>query len=159
MIKFRYNKTGRSYRVRLDMQKNNRDLVLMKFDTGASDTIITTGALGLDDIQADMLLKSIKDRKLRGNEFTSASNGKFIGYPCYCDDLKIGDIQIKRFYYYIVFNDKPKALLGDDFISCCTFSHGFKSDIVVTAFHSEEYERQGISNAEHMDVFEVLSKG
>lgn len=157
MIKFRYNKASRSYIVRLDMQKNDKDLVLMKFDTGASDTIITTGALGLDSIQADILLRSIQDGKLKGNEFSSASGDSFIGYPCYCDNLKIGDVQIKRFHYYIVFNDKPKALLGDDFISCCTFNHGFKSDIVVTAFNSEEYGRQCVSDAKRVDVFEILS--
>lgn len=68
MIKFRYNKASRSYRVCLDMQKNNKDLVLMKFDTGASDTIITTGALGLSILQTDMLLNSIRNRKIKDIE-------------------------------------------------------------------------------------------
>lgn len=158
MIHFRYNKLTRSYRTSLDMQKTNKDFVSMKFDTGASDTIVTTGALGLDHIQAEMLLKAVQNRNLEGNVFTSASGNYFTGYPCFCDDLKIGDVLVKRFYYYIVFNDKPKALLGDDFISCCTFSHSFKSDIVVTAFHFGEYGRQRESKAKNnIDVFEILS--
>lgn len=159
MINFYYNKLTRSYRSFVDLQKNDKDFVSMKFDTGASDTIITTGALGLDSIQADILLKSIQTGKLTENKFTSASGDNFTGYPCYCDNLKIGDVQVGRFYYYIVFNDKPKALLGDDFISCCTFNHGFKGDIVVTAFNFEEYERQCVSNAKSVDVFEVLYQG
>lgn len=101
MINFWYNKLTRSYRAFVDMQKNDKDFVSIKFDTGATDTIITTGALGIDDIQSVILLKSIQDRKLKKNKFTSASNDSFIGYPCYCDDLKIGDVQLKRFYYYI----------------------------------------------------------
>ena len=143
----------------MDIQKNDKDFVSIKFDTGATDTIITTGALGLDDIQSAVLLKSIENRNIKKNRFTSASNDSFVGYSCYCDDLKIGDVELKRFYYYIVFNDKPKALLGDDFISCCIFSHGYKSDIVVTSFNFKEYERQCISIENSVDIFEVLNQG
>lgn len=156
MIRFRYNKTSRSYRVRMDLQKNDKDLILMKFDTGASDTIITTGALGISKVQEDALLKSIQNEKLEANEFTSVSGNHFTGYPCYCDDLRIGDVQVRRFYYYIVFGDIPKALLGDDFISCCTFSHSYKNDIVVTGFNSEEYRKQRAASARHIDIFEAL---
>lgn len=157
MIHFRYNRLTRSYRTSLDIQKNEKDFVSIKFDTGATNTIITTGALGFDSVQAALLLKNIQDGKLKSNKFTSASGNTFIGYPCYCDNLKIGNIQMKRFYYYIVFHDKPKALLGDDFISCCTFSHGFKSDIIVTAFHFEEYEQQCTYDADSVDVFSIIS--
>lgn len=139
------------------MQKNDKDFVSMKFDTGASDTIITTGALGLDGIQADTLLRSIQNGKVKANQFTSASGDSFIGYPCFCDDIRIGDVRVGRFYYHVVFNDMPKALLGDDFISCCTFSHGFKGDIVVTAFQAMEYEKQCFSGVRGINVFEVLS--
>lgn len=156
MIRFRYNKLTGSYRTSLDLQKNDKDFVSIKFDTGASDTIITTSALGLDSIQTEILRKGVQTSKLKGTIFTSASGNQFIGYPCYCDDLKIGDVQIRRFYYYIVFSDMPKALLGDNFISCCTFTHSFKSDIIVTSFHSEEYHRQCENIIKNMDVFEML---
>ncbi len=73
MIRFRYNKTSRSYRVRMDLQKNDKDLILMKFDTGASDTIITTGALGISKVQEDALLKSIQNEKLEANEWVMTS--------------------------------------------------------------------------------------
>ena len=63
MINFWYNKLTRSYRAFVDMQKNDKDFVSIKFDTGATDTIITTGTLGIDDIQSAILLKSIQDRK------------------------------------------------------------------------------------------------
>lgn len=159
MIHFGYNKRTKSYRAFIDLQKMDKDFVSIKFDTGATDTIITTGALGFDDIQAVKLLKSIKGKKLKQTTFTSASNDSFTGYSCYCDDLRIGDVEIKRFYYYIVFNDKPKALLGDDFISCCIFSHGYKGDIVVTAFNYEGYEKQYISSENSMNIFEVLFQG
>lgn len=156
MIYFRYNKLTGSYRTSLDIQKNDKDFVSMKFDTGASDTIMTTGALGLDHVQEEILLKGVRVHRLKGNVFTSASGNRIIGYPCYCDDLKIGDVHVRRFYYYLVFSDTPKALLGDDFISCCTFSHSFKSDIVVTAFHAEEYDRQCEPKIKSIDVFEML---
>ena len=94
---------------------------------------------------------------MKGREFTSASSNSFLGYSCYFDGLKIGDIQIKRFYCYIAFNDTSKALLGDDFISCCIFNHGFKNDIIVTAFNFDEYEKQYLHSAGLMDIFEVFS--
>ncbi len=153
MIHFRYNKTTRSYRTSLDIQKNEKDFVSIKFDTGATNTIITTGALGFDDVQTSVLLKNIQEGRLKPKKFTSASGNTFMGYPCYCDNLKIGNVLLKRFYYYIVLHNNPKALLGDDFICCCTFSHSFKSDIIVTAFHSEEYEQQCGYHADSIDVF------
>ena len=96
MIHFRYNKLTRSYRTSLDIQKNEKDLVSIKFDTGATNTIITTGALGFDNVQTAVLLKNIQDGKSKSNKFTSASGNTFIGYPCYCDNLKIGDVQLKN---------------------------------------------------------------
>ena len=157
MIHFRYNKTTRSYRTSLDIQKNEKDFVSIKFDTGATNTIITTGALGFDDVQTSVLLKNIQEGGLKPKKFTSASGNTFMGYPCYCDNLKIGNVLLKRFYYYIVLHNNPKALLGDDFICCCTFSHSFKSDIIVTAFHSEEYEQQCGYHADSIDVFQAMS--
>ena len=73
MIHFGYNKRTKSYRAFIDLQKMDKDFVSIKFDTGATDTIITTGALGFDDIQAAKLLKSIKGKKLIQTTFTSAS--------------------------------------------------------------------------------------
>lgn len=157
MIRFRYNKLTRSYRTSLDIQKNEKDFVSIKFDTGATNTIITTGALGFNNIQTAVLLRNIQESRLKSNKFTSASGNIFTGYPCCCDNLKIGDVFLKRFYYYIVFHDSSKALLGDDFISCCTFSHSFKSDIIVTAFHTEEYEQQCGYDADSLDVFAAIS--
>ena len=40
MIHFRYNKTTRSYRTSLDIQKNEKDFVSIKFDTGATNTLL-----------------------------------------------------------------------------------------------------------------------
>ncbi len=57
----------------------------------------------------------------------------------------------------VAFNDTSKALLGDDFISCCIFNHGFKNDIIVTAFNFDEYEKQYLHSAGLMDIFEVFS--
>jgi len=100
LIHFRYNNTTRSYRTSLDIQKNEKDFVSIKFDTGATNTIITTGALGFDDVQTSVLLKNIQEGRLKPKKFTSASGNTFMGYPCYCDNLKIGNVLLKRFYYY-----------------------------------------------------------
>lgn len=59
LIRFRYNKLTRSYITSVDMLMKNKDFVSIKFDTGASNTIITTGALGLDGLQIDRLLNKI----------------------------------------------------------------------------------------------------
>lgn len=46
--------------------------------------------------------------------------------------------------------------MSDDFISCCTFSHSYKNDIVVTGFNPEEYRKQRAASARHIDIFEAL---
>ncbi len=78
MIRFRYNKLTRSYRTSLDIQKNEKDFVSIKFDTGATNTIITTGALGFNNVQTAVLLRNIQESRLKSNNFTSASGNILI---------------------------------------------------------------------------------
>ena len=68
MIHFRYNKTTRSYRTSLDIQKNEKDFVSIKFDTGATNTIITTGALGFDDVQTSVLFEEYTRGQIKTEE-------------------------------------------------------------------------------------------
>ena len=63
-----------------------------------------------------------------------------IGYLCNATDVKVNSTILKQFYYYLIFNVEHKiALLGDDFISCCTFVHSANSDIIIQAFDSDNY--------------------
>lgn len=59
-------------------------------------------------------------------------------------------------YYLILDNNLNKALLGDDFISCCTFHHQPKGDIVITAIDMDLYALSYETFADCIDISEVL---
>lgn len=138
MIRFLYSQKTKNYTGYLE----NIDIfagvkIPVKFNTGAIATIFTAKVFGLDEERVKVI---------------------FYGYPCYCDNIRLGDVILRRFYYYLVLDSsRSKALLGDDFISCCTFSHGYESDIVVTGFNMEKYGKKRVSDTMALNTFEILS--
>jgi len=114
--------------------------IKVKFDTGAAASIITSKALGIGAVQSEHIADYIDKKRITKRLFKSATDTEFCGYLCSCSDVKINGVPLKKFYFYLVLNDSVnKALLGDDFISCCTFSHQPQSDICITAIDMDSY--------------------
>jgi len=159
LIRFLYSRKTKNYTGYLENIDIYRDIKIpIKFDTGAIATIFTTKALGLNRDSEKIITDRIKQKELKKHKFMSATGHIFYGYPCFCNNVKLDDVFFKQFYYYLVLdNSISKALIGDDFISCCTFSHSFESDIVVTGFNLEKYQEKCISGANALNVFEILS--
>lgn len=64
---------------------------------------------------------------------------------------------LKRFYYYLILeNSLDKALLGDDFISCCTFNHKTKRDIIITAIDMDLYSLSYSGKINCVDIAEIV---
>lgn len=159
MIRFLYSQKTKNYTGYLESIDIFTDVKIpVKFDTGAIATIFTAKVFGLGEEGVKVIADKIEQKALMRQGFTSATGHTFYGYPCYCDNIRLDDVILRRFYYYLVLDSsRSKALLGDDFISCCTFSHGYESDIVVTGFNMEKYEKKCMSNAVALNTFEILS--
>lgn len=131
MINIKYNQKSACYIVELSGLGDR--IVTGKFDTGAVATIITTKKLGLTDKQFDLLKKHFDTMVELPKSFHSATNGEMKGYLVRARNVMLYQTCLKDFYYYLVLdNNLNKALLGDDFISCCTFNHRPQGDIVIT---------------------------
>ena len=117
-----------------------------KFDTGATSTFITVGALK-KDIEADekklqCLFENCKQNGILSNTYTSASGQDMFAVRCYAENVTLGNITLPTFYYWLspMIKNK-KLLLGDDFIRFCSFNHIPESDIVIDNFKTDEYIR------------------
>lgn len=138
MISIKYAEKEFYYTVRLSGLNDN--IITGKFDTGAVTTIITTKKLGI-------LPKS----------FYSATDGEMKGYLVKAKDVMLYNTKLKSFYYYLILdNNLNKALLGDDFISCCTFHHQPKGDIVITAIDMDLYLSSYENFVDCIDISEIL---
>lgn len=156
MINIKYNQKSACYIVEFSGLGDR--IVTGKFDTGAVATIITTRKLGLTDRQLDLLKKHFDRTVERPKSFHSATNGEMKGYLVKARDVMLYKTCLKDFYYYLVLdNNLNKALLGDDFISCCTFNHRPQGDIVITTIDTASYSAfYKADNAKCFDISEIL---
>lgn len=132
----------------------------IKFDTGAAHTVISIGKF--KGFISDKLISKAKDYLIENNyqpqKFLSATGNAFVGYPAHIDNIVIGNYKFPKFYYYIVidrlFNNKQIAILGDNFIDCCDFSHKAHGNILISGFDFDAYahESHSISTDEILDI-------
>lgn len=155
MISIKYAEKEFYYTVRLSGLNDN--IITGKFDTGAVTTIITTKKLGLADEQVESLKKHFNKLGILPKSFYSATDGEMKGYLVKAKDVMLYNTKLKSFYYYLILdNNLNKALLGDDFISCCTFHHQPKGDIVITAIDMDLYLSSYENFVDCIDISEIL---
>lgn len=78
--------------------------------------------------------------------FESASGHVMKGYWIKATDVVVDSTYIKEFYYVLLIDvEKRVALLGDDFIAGCSFTHSAGNDILITAFDAE-YQKKALGN-------------
>lgn len=156
MINIRYAEKESYYTVRLSGL--NDDIITGKFDTGAVATIITSKKLGLSDKQVEILKEYFEKAGIEAEDFYSATDGKMGGYLIRAENVMLYNTVLKNFYYYLILdNGLDKALLGDDFISCCTFSHQPKKDIIITTIDMNMYSASYGDKADCVDIAEIVS--
>ena len=80
-----------------------------------------------------------------------------MGYPVAFDKVEVNGVLFPQFYCYVVVdipqtnssqqkgsrNAKRFALLGDDFLDCCGYSHEPHSDIKIYSFDEKGYSLKG----------------
>lgn len=155
MINIRYAEKESYYTVRLSGL--NDDIITGKFDTGAVATIITSKKLGLSDDQVERLKEHFKTSGIEPENFYSATDGKMGGYLVKAENVMLYGTVLKSFYYYLILDNRlDKALLGDDFISCCTFNHKPKSDIIITTIDMDMYSSSYYGKVDCVDIAEIV---
>lgn len=127
--------------------KKEKSSMLIKFDTGAANTIISAGSFAGEVISEEELSNKImpflnKRPDLVQQNFESVSGNILTGIKAYAKNIKLGGVLIPTFYYYLVIDIGKKALLGDDFISKCDFKHSKDGDICITSFDRDAYEEE-----------------
>lgn len=155
MIKIRYAEKESYYTVRLSGL--NDDIITGKFDTGAVATIITSKKLGLSDKQVEILKDYFQKSGVEAEDYYSATDNKMDGYLVRAENVMLYSTVLKNFYYYLILdNSLDKALLGDDFISCCTFSHQPKKDIIITTIDMDMYSASYGGKTDCVDIAEIV---
>lgn len=144
----------------------NRSLSF-KFDTGATSTFITVGALRTD-IEADekelqQLFEKCKKNGILSNTYMSASGQEMFAIRCFADNVILGNITFSTFYYWLSpMIQNKKLLLGDDFVRFCSFTHAPESDIVIDDFKMDDYIRYNMRIEKTMcisqnEILEMIS--
>ena len=128
---------------------------LFKFDTGAVNTVVSIEALTAEPVDKENFISAIKDCTVK-RTFKSASGNSMEGYLVRAEHVVLSGVKFNEIYYYLIVDvDRPVCLLGDDFISKCTFVHHKDGDIEITAFDSAGYHSE-IKCLSKKDVNELL---
>lgn len=128
--------------------------VTLKFDTGADCSIITLDTLLSDrNVERSRIVDKLK-KKYAIYEFMAATGDKMHGFLTKLENVVLAGVRLREFYFYLIVDAKKKtALLGDDFISCCTFSHAADDDIIVSAFNANMYKQKAFND--YLDANEI----
>ena len=149
MIEFRYRVAGndKSYRCNLNLSKNLG--VNIKFDTGASSTVISAASLRLSNSGLSLLKEYMQSKFTVRMNFKAASGSDFDGYLCCAHNVVLGGSVIKKFYYFLTMQDRKLALLGVD------YTHGgVNGSLFITSFNQDDYF-DNLSGCRYVDSFEI----
>ena len=112
----------------------------LAFDTGAVCTVLSIASLTGNTIDKEALCKKLEQRTRR-RRFRSASGTDMHGYLVCADNMSLSDYPVQLFFYYLIVDvDDAVALLGNDLISCCDFTHKDGDDIKVSSFNQLRYQ-------------------
>lgn len=131
---------------------------LAKFDSGASVSIIGLARFGTkinNERFIEEFLKYTKRHKINSEKYTVANGQSIITYPCIIDSISLDGIIISNFMFRIILDKEAnRFLIGDDFISCCKFTHEIGGAIEISEFSQSRYDIK--HNKVMVDLKEVL---
>ena len=148
-----------TYRINAKMGKIAFSL---KFDTGATDTVISARVFSnsLTDSDLEKFTKYCEEHSPHNKEFISATGDSFKGYPVTAHNVRMGKSVLPDFRYYLVVESKRDiALLGYDFIDNCGCSHDPSKNFYLTGFDAERYGKSDgtMENDEMIAYIDSLS--
>lgn len=120
---------------------NFNEDITFKVDTGAVNTVISLSMLEGDIVKRNLLKLKLECMKVNRKEFIAVGGQKLTGVWVCADKVVVDDLEVDKFYYCVLIDcEKPVALLGNDFIAACTFTHSAGKDIIVTRYDSDIQE-------------------
>lgn len=136
---------GAAYNLTLDNITVESDTAIyIKFDTGANATVISIETLlKATTLTKEELIEKLMCRKRTINTFKSASGHDINTILCCAKNVFLSGVELDRLYFWLAIDmGIPKALLGDDFISCCSFSHNVGGDIFINRLDRNLYNQK-----------------
>ena len=139
LITFRH--ISGSYRTRLLLCSDSDNEIILQFDTGAVNTVISIDtAFGGDYSKIQKVRQEIEQEIQSGiydrYTFHSASGHEMYAVLVRAENVLIGNEKISEFYFYMIYNiDSSIALLGDDFLAYCQYVHDIKGDIEIERYY------------------------
>ena len=152
------SKVGNVHSIPIEIGNNYFDA---KFDTGAGVTVISASVFSdaWTDDAAQKMEDFCKTRGCRIEEFSSASGHIIKGFPVLAQNVIIGETTFPEFYYYFIVNGtRVVALIGDDFLENCQYSHEPHGDIHVTAFDFANYPVRKSTPIDNEDLLVFLDE-
>ena len=136
-----YNTKRHSYIFDCVFLNSALNAISLKFDTGATHTVITLSTFiefdSEDYRQRFLIAEQLRNSYYKKNKFYAAFGLSRICILCCAPKLILNGSEFENFYFYLAIPtkkeeelakehddcvmDRPKALLGMDFISCCDF--------------------------------------
>ena len=158
MVEFRHSRSAYYAEIRNIID----DIIMIKLDTGATNTVISYEMLTrettafpkdiskLTDDEKNTIRRSIERKnrfverlkdKYEVSPFHSASGTPMYGVLSCAKNISLSGHLLKvPFYYYLILGiESPLALLGDDFIGCCDFSHKVNGNIKISYIDEQNY--------------------
>lgn len=153
-ISIYYDVEENVYSTNLQILRERICEIPMTWDTGANKSIIYSNLLNnligasrvrwftIDKIISNQSFLKAYRKKYVTTDFSGISGNKLIGILCCLHSVRIGELDLENFYFYLVPADfnQGTGLLGADFISCCDRNCRVKNDEIVTGFDVGEYE-------------------
>lgn len=139
------------------MRTDDKELYF-KFDTGASNTVLSIRALTDAENAAKKIRKYCEKHGIGLNRYYSASGHAMYGVAVKAENIVFEDYAISSLYYNLILNvNNNVALLGDDFISYCDFKHTQEESIIIEAFNVEKYQKNAYEVFSQSEIYEILS--
>lgn len=163
--KVKYSKQAKTYTIVVPEFQQGLRRITFKFDTGATDTMITVNALFTNSKIAKKAVWFLNrcysnKEKYASKCLRAASGSKMKGILCSVNDFAFNGLKSFKFYFYLIFSTaNPKALLGVDFIRCCDFNCKIGQDIEITKFYNGIYPGMFSirDKARAIDISELLT--
>lgn len=140
MIEFRYTKPA-YYAGVINNYFGLRTLA--KFDSGAAISIIGIERFGIAYQERhfiEFFIKYMQDNDISKRIYSVANGQEIETYPCIMDKIYLDGTDIYNFRFGFVTSKRSnRFLIGDDFISCCDFSHAIGGSINIRNFSHSKY--------------------
>ena len=137
---------------------NGETKTTLAFDTGAVCTVVSIESLTKEYVDKLALCQKL-DQRVKRRRFLSASGTEMHGYLVCAEKVSLSNYPVDRFYYYLItdVNDEV-ALLGNDLLSCCKFSHEKMGDIEVLDFDQSLYQKTYSGAVKDADLQKLIAE-